>query len=362
MITGFPCIRALKEAQALVAKGHVITLLCSRLPNHLFWNKVCESVHVYETYGEYTAKLEKLAEGADIIHGHNEPNWHIATAIVLLNKSKPVIYDCHDFTSMRIELGAYDRDPEKKPFEQYERDMEEVCFKQADAVVHVSQELSRQALIRYKQKKSIVLYSFPSASAVQFKPKKKKSGIHIAYEGGLSESGQGLHDYRYYIEYFKEIASSGVIVDVYPSEVVSEKTRESYRLIDGGERVRVASTFVYDQLLAVMSGAHWGFTGFYRHSDEKDSKATYLDNAMPNKLFEYLYAGLTPVVINCKEAGNFVTAHNVGYHAKDMKECIDILHNAPQLVQNLDVNMINMDEQISLLENVYYDVLGITMA
>lgn len=350
MVTGFPCIRALKEAQALAAKGHTITLLCGRRSNNPFWETVCESVHVYETYKEYAAKLERLAEGADIVHGHNEPNWHIGAAIVLLNKAKPVIYDCHDFTSMYKEADAY------------ERDMEKVCFEQADAVVHVSNELNRQAAIRYNQKKSIVLYSLPSASAIQFKPRKKKSGLHIAYEGGLSEREEGLMDYRYYIDYFKEIADSGVVVDIYPAEPISEKTRETYRRIDGNRRVRVAPTLVYDELLSVMSAAHWGFTGFYRHPEERDGKAIYLENAMPNKLFEYLYVGLTPVVINCKEAGNFVTAHNIGYHAEDMKAFIDILHNAPPLVQNIDINMINMDEQISLLENVYYDVLGSTMA
>ena len=80
---------------------------------------------------------------------------------------------------------------------------------------------------------------------------------------------------------------------------------------------------------------------------------------MPNKVFDYLIAGVTPIVINAKEVSNFVTKHNVGYSVNTMSEFIDVVKNAPPLSHNLDLRLIDMNTQITKLEELYYDLLGI---
>ena len=45
--------------------------------------------------------LKKEFSNVDIIHCHNEPNYHIADTIKVFSKKITIIYDIHDLTSMR---------------------------------------------------------------------------------------------------------------------------------------------------------------------------------------------------------------------------------------------------------------------
>lgn len=344
-ITGYPCIRALKEATALQRRGHNITLLYDAVDISPQWAETAEGgIYKYDDLPSYRILVKKLGQNCDIIHGHNEPNWHIALAFNQV-KDKPVVYDCHDFTSMRG--GA----------SELEINAEKVCFERSAAVIHVSEELRRQAELRYSVKNSLVLYSLPSKNSFPFTPRSKLSGVHVAYEGGLSHTKNSPHNYRYYLDYFKAIAASGVYVHIFPSSVTTRECRNAYSSEAYGG-IRLYATQPYENLLRTLSAVQWGFSGFFRAPGEQDAKSIYLDNAMPNKLFEYLFAGITPIVLNCKAAGHFVTEHNIGYHVKSIEEFIDVAHNAPPLVQNLDPLLIDMDHQIIQLEKLYRDILG----
>lgn len=344
VITGFPCIRALKEAQALKNRGHTIILCCTPSPYNKTWNTVADTIITYQSPLELEVILKKVAPQCDIVHGHNEPNWPIACAVAYVRHC-PVIYDCHDFSSLRASLSDAESSYEK------------ICFEGSDAVIHVSRMLDVEASQQYTQKRTLVLYSLPAIRDTQFQLKKKFEETHVVYQGGLTQHKESEYNYRYYYDYFKELAISNIPVDVYPTIAVPEYVRKTYSQAD--TYIHVYPTVEYERLLYCMSAATWGFTGFYRAKTETDSKASFLDYAMPNKLFEYLLAGVTPIVINCKEAGQFVTEHTIGYHVKNMDEYIDIVHHAPQLVQNLDRKLIDMHLQIVELEKLYYDLLGI---
>jgi len=41
---------------------------------------------------------------------------------------------------------------------------------------------------------------------------------------------------------------------------------------------------------------------------------------MPNKLFEYIAAGIPTIVLNAKEAGEFVEKHELGVFIKDIND------------------------------------------
>lgn len=342
MVTGFPCIRALKEAQALTSRGHRILLLCSRRSNNRAWDTTAEGIYLYRSVQELVLMLKVLAPKADIVHCHNEPNWHILVTRKMV-KNIPVIYDCHDFTSLY------------RTVDDAEREEERVCFEECDAVIHVSGELLRRAGEIYKQKKAIILYSLPSVKNMDYRPKFHLSGYHVAYEGGISDNPDEELNFRYYLPYFHRLSQDGIHVHAYPSEVSRKSIQKSY---GGNKFIHLYPTLEYKTLLSSLSSSTWGFTGFYRKPDESGEKAFYLDNAMPNKLFEYLYVGLTPIVINCKEAARFVTEHNVGYAVATMDEFSDVVRSAPPLAKNIDLRLIDMDVQIQKLEDLYRELLG----
>ncbi len=341
MVTGFPCIRALKESLALKQLGHKIILLCTKKSNNLDWNIAADGIYLYNDVQSFILMLKVISKKAHIIHCHNEPNWHAALAIELINHI-PVIFDCHDFTSMYQKIG-----------EELLKE-EQICFENSDAVVHVSEGLEKAASEKYKQKKSLVLYSMPSKKTINFTPKYKLKGNHVAYQGGLSCNLQTFK-FRYYFPYFYKLSQSKIHSHVFPSEVVSSNVREYYF---GNAYIHVYPTLEYKYLLRELSTATWGLTGFYRDKEENSQYALYLDNAMPNKLFEYLYTGLTPIVINCNEAARFVTEHNIGYAVSTMDEFAEIVCQASPLRKNVDFSIIDMDLQILKLENLYYELLG----
>jgi len=345
MVAGFPCIRALKESQALKRRGHSIVLLCVQRSNNTDWDWVADQIYVYTTPAEFHSMLKSLAKECDIVHAHNEPNWHVALAAHLIN-DRPVVYDCHDFTSMRSDISHSELMQEKFSFE---------C---SDAVIHVSEELCRQADLRYKQKKTLVLHSLPSLEKDKLKLHSKSRDNSVAYQGGLQFDSASSFDYRNYLEYFSYLASQKITVHIFPAQTTSQQCRAIYASTKYSKYIRVHDTQEYKDLLSNLSKSTWGFTGFYRRSGETESKALYLDNAMPNKLFEYLFVGLTPIVINCVAASNFVTKHNVGYHVNSMEEFADIVKNAPPLAHNMDMSLLDMNIQIEKLEKLYYDLLG----
>jgi len=66
----------------------------------------------------------------------------------------------------------------------------------------------------------------------------------------------------------------------------------------------------YFDLIPAMSRFEWGFVG-------PGFKHRAFDWAMPNKLFEYLAAGIPPVVYESQEALEFVKEHGIGIEFKD---------------------------------------------
>lgn len=349
VVTGFPCIRALKEAHALKRRGHRIILCCMPSPYNSMWDTIADTVLTYQSPNELEIILKKVAPKCDIVHGHNEPNWHIACAIVFVTHC-PIIYDCHDFSSLRSTL------------DESEYVYEKLCFEKSHAVIHVSHMLNKKAKELYNQQRSLVLYSLPTIKMESFRKDKKLVGQHVVYQGGLNENKKAIYNYRYYYDYFTELANAKSYVHIFPTIAVEKHTRVAYKQVDTiNKYIYLYPTVEYHHLLEYMSAAHWGFTGFYMDTktQQHDSKTLFLNYAMPNKLFEYLLVGVTPIVINCEEAGQFVTKHNIGYHVRNMSEFIDVVHHAPPLVQHLDPTLIDMNLQIVQLETLYYDLLGI---
>ena len=69
-------------------------------------------------------------------------------------------------------------------------------------------------------------------------------------------------------------------------------------------------------LLTQLSRHDWGLVGNLRQTLEWDV-------AMPNKLFEYIAAGVPVVSMYASEAGEFIERHGLGIQVKSMEELRD---------------------------------------
>lgn len=342
MVHKNPCIRVFKEVNALRKKGINVDLLCQELTAVPDLKKYVESIYTWTTLDSLKNFFSQHASKWDIVHCHNEPNDFIAVTIDACN-DRPVIYDCHDFTSMRAPY-----------LDAMSRAIEQICFTKSAAVVHVSQGMKELAFKKYGPSLSIVLPSFPSQSNMHFQTKSKLlDGIHIVYQGGIVGQGSERYSYRYYLPFFQEICHAGLHVHVFPARNVQWNSFSEYlRLAEENPFLHLHQSLPYLQLLETMSQFQWGLSGF-NFDDISAEGRPFLDNALPNKLFDYLYAGVCPIVINNATGATFVEKYKIGYRAKDIREFIDICKNQRPLPSPSDYSILDMDKQIEKLISLY---------
>lgn len=336
-----PCIRVLKEVQALCKKNVVIDVLCLDLTNVPQLRNYVQNIHIAESIEVFQSFLAARHCDWDIIHCHNEPNFITLLALVACDK-RPVIYDCHDMAGARSTLTDDDAA------------MEKICFTQSQGVVHVSEGLKNLALRTYGPTLGIVLPSFPLAHENKIGDKPKLNGIHVVYQGGLIQSPHPDFSYRYYLPMFQELLAAGVHVHAYPSAHAENNNLRNYATLAAETTLfHLHDSLPYEELISTMSQYQWGFSGFNMEHITNPNTRNFLHSALPNKFFDYLLAGVCPVVINNKTAAYFAVQHDVGYAAKDMKSFVEICTTRQPLPPLSDLMVIDMSRQIERLLELY---------
>lgn len=342
MVHTNPCIRVFKEVNALRKKGIKVDLLCQDVTLVPDLKQQVDSIYKWTTVDTLKDFLTRHASKWDIIHCHNEPNDFIAVTIACCS-DRPVIYDCHDFTSERTpNLDAVSLATEQ------------ICFTQSAAVVHVSQGMKDLAFKKYGPSLSIVLPSLPSRTDIRFQPKPKlQEGIHIVYQGGIVGKNSERYSYRYYLPFFQALCQAGLHMHVFPPRNAKWTFFPEYlHLAAQTPYLHLYQSLPYLELLETISQCQWGLSGFNFDAIPSEGRP-FLDNALPNKLFDYLYAGVCPVVINNATSAAFVEKHKIGYRAKDIQEFVDICKNKQPLPPLTDYSVIDMDQQIEKLIQLY---------
>lgn len=341
MIHVNPCVRVLKEIKALQKFGIHIDVLCKDLSCTPEIRKYADSIFKWTTTESLQNFLEQNYRRYDIIHCHNEPNDFIAITISVC-RDRPVVYDCHDFSSART-----------MHLPEWEALAEKICFMESSAVIHVSEGMKSFALNMYGPKLSIVLPSFPSGSDRVPVRKQKLDKNHIVYQGSIWEYKDPVFSYRYYIPFFKEICKSGIHVHIFPARTVRWEYMPHYvKLAASTTYLHLHQPLPYPQLVKALSQFQWGFVGFNIDTIPEETKI-WINNALPNKLFDYLYAGVCPIIINSKTSSHFAQKYKIGYSAENIHDLIDICkHNQP--INNIEnFHFIDMDVQIEKLVRLY---------
>ena len=293
------CIRSHKMAWSLKQLGYPTHYICNRIsPAHSG-----DGYDTIQTFvpGDGVPDVKQLQNSVklvepyvDLFHVHNEPNW-MFRAVKEVTK-KPVVFDIHDWSSLR---------QHEKPHADEIRE-EEYALKNADAFVVPSQGYYD----RLPDKPKALVYSKVPTWLMPSNKEKKHPGL--AFEGGVKGKTKFKYNFRYrnWAEFAQKAVSNFPNGDKFT--FYSANLGEDWSDYEN-DKIQISEPIVYPQLLHQLSYHTAGLVGApYELEDFKDS--------MPNKLFEYLAAGIPCVVINSPEAQKYVEDHNVGVGIQDASE------------------------------------------
>lgn len=161
--------------------------------------------------------------------------------------------------------------------------------------------ISRALAERYKLKSPPkVIMNIPDVHPI---PPSNNSGIRTALYHGLFKPDRGLErlieGVQYWPDEFMLILRGKASNEEYLQSLI--QLAEKY----GRGRINFEAMVPSDRVVKEANKADIGILVF-------DTEFTQTQLAMPNKLFEYIYASLLPIVASSTDAANFLSFHHIG--------------------------------------------------
>ncbi len=308
-----PCVRALKYAVSLKAAWPELVLGFAYQGRTLseFYGTGDQLFDGWWNLGEDALPTDELQAAIDdfqpdLIHSHNLPDVLTVLALQLVGDDIPVVHDIHDLQSLRA--TPY-RDGFPEPVDPL--DLECAAIEGASAVITVSPELVDVIDARYDLPQRLLVLGNLALrrDRVVDLPEHTDTGTPtMVYEGSLSTDG-GHYDLR---SIFETIAAAGIPVAIHPSRIVPE-------YIDLAAQcalIRCNDSLDPATLMRALPHYDLGWAGF-----NATLNAAHLDTVLPNKLYEYLGAGLPVVTMRDHLAlSRFVEREEVGIVLDDIAD------------------------------------------
>ena len=335
-----PCIRNYKIATVLAERGHEVHLaafLPEQLPDlygldYAPYQGVIQLLNIQE--------LLDVAAYFDVVHCHNEPD---SMAAVMCASDTPSVHDCHDMMSIRG-LG-------------FDRIEEAIANMHSDGCVYVSDYQRNQAVESYpcrnpRPKSAVVNSAVLEKHLPQKRLKKLSSGTnepHLVYEGGMN---MHPHTHRYLLPVFKSLVEAGAWVHVYglghPAEI-----GKYIQQIDN-PRFVIHKPLDTPALMEALTQYDMGLCVF----NITEGNRHHLESTLPNKLFEYLAAGLPVICSNLQEMVQFIKPRRCGLVWTGPEEIMELWRTAVEVyrARNVDPREYTMEKQIVGLEELYFQL------
>jgi glycosyltransferase involved in cell wall biosynthesis len=291
------CIRATQTCLAARAAGHEVHAVVALEACGRQFNGQLDSIATFSTESQMLKAIENTRP--DIIHVHDRPH-QIPGTVLSREWPCPVVHDVHDMFSCMVPGQTAAED---SPFE---RD----SLLKADGLVFVSEPNLQYAAKRYGQLPPSMVVK--SAVSTKFFPPIRFPRIGSAvWGGGLYREDKGTP--RNYIdqrEIVSRFASVGQSATVYcaPADAGVMEAYAACGAIMAGVQPYVTMLQAYSR---------YDF-GWYGQTEDHQQ----IHDTLPNKLFEYVAAGLPVLVINAREAGRFVEEQGLGVHIRRPEDVV----------------------------------------
>jgi len=265
----------------------------------------------YDDVGQCIESLKLLDPVVDLFHAHNEPSWFVC-AIKEVSK-KPVILDVHDSFLTRSTIEDDDKAREENRPHLRVSTEERNAFQSADGLVFVSEKVRDIVMGEFGlTQPHTVLPSYVPSTYYQYSTKEWLGGL--VYEGRVSlpseheslMSGTGS-DYCDYRDVCDKAKAMGMDFHLYSGRNDKPFT-DLYK-----DLAYVHPGYGYRDLLRQISRHDWGLVG--NLIDSPQWQAT-----TPNKLFDYLAAGVPSVCINAGASSEIVEQYGFGITVKSIEE------------------------------------------
>lgn len=288
------CIRTHKIANALKKSGWNVFLLYAVIsPKYANpeYEAIYNAIYTVDSIDQLTDFVNK--SDFDVIHSSNEPDL----LTMLLNQTtKPVIHDCHDLSS------AY------KSMTPEEMCIEFAANKNSAGVIYTTEGIREEAIRKFgiAPEKTFVLENLISEELTPEKRYGKISAsdkeLHCVYEGGVVPYDRESH--RYFEEIWVRLAECGVHIHFYTN---CEKQACLY-IESLHEKIHYEGNLSSKQLAEEMTKYDVGLC--ILNVTEKNRQ--YLEYASPNKIQEYINAGIPVAVGDVESQKNFVEENGFG--------------------------------------------------
>lgn len=333
MVCDSMCVRAMKIGLMLQAAGHFVAYTLRQVRNP----SLHTSVRPQWPFGDPSQLYQMLEglQGFDLIQVTSEPMdmaWHVRQHTDL-----PIVWDIHDLNAFR------DSEPNEAEFKSVES---------ADGYLCPSRYYHQHAGEVYGDKPSIVVYSQCNKFMLEGIDKAPVMGPvnGLVYEGGIgalpeTPKERSMYGYRNFEDLFRGLSERGILVTVFGGNPRDAMTYESTGAL-------VMPTLGYYPLLSQLKRFEAGFFGNLQHHPA-------LDCSMPNKIWEYLAAGIPCVVMNARESGEWVEEWGAGISVGSIEELMDRWNELGDLKARVQAHRYDwiMERQIPKLNGFYEDII-----
>lgn len=333
-IQDIPCIRTKKVARTLAAKGIQTDIIyVSVHPSRVYNDNDMPYKNIYRLE-EVNQTINFVRESDyDIIYSSNEPDYF---TVLFLAAKKPIIHDTHDMMSLRGKLTN------EQLVHEY------IANVMSTGNIYTHEFVKEIALKKFQitSKPVLVIENFIERSMIPKQRKRKLSSIdgqiHCVFEGGLSHI-PGHH--RFLENHFMKIAEAGVHVHIYghvDQEYVNSLQKRS-------QYIHYEGMLSPKELLIELTKYDIGLALF----NVGDYNKTFLNSASPNKVFDYLAAGLPIAFADLDSFKLFNNKYKVGKIVHFDKPLYDQLFEIMKITIDesfLKVNKLTFNDHV-------YDIL-----